>query len=166
MTVSQWPSRICKLILWPLLFGEWCSCHENEHVPILWCTRSHQSSYVDLTFCLMRYLPTLQDDFHLFLLSGHTTHVYIYYSLLGLSFYCILAWCVITWHIQFTPLCHCHSITLCTPIHYQMNYIDCLRLGFEPCSSLHYFQSCLIHIIRQQMYITLCSFHLIPTSID
>ncbi len=71
--------------------------------------------------------------------SGHTTPVYIYYSSLGLSFYCILAWCVITWHIQLIPLCHCHSITLFIPIHYHMIYIDCRRLGFEPCSSLHYF---------------------------
>ncbi len=102
----------------------------------------------------MCYLPISQDDFHLFLHPGHTTPVYIYYSSLGLSFYCILAWCVITWHIQLT-FSHCHSITLCAPMHYHMHYIECLRLGFKPCSSLNYYfiLPWIIHIFNIYMFI-------------
>ncbi len=100
----------------------------------------------------MCYLPTSQDDFHLFLHPGHTTPVYIYYSSLGLSFYYILTWYVITWHIQLT-FSHYHSITLCVPMHCHMHYIECLRLGFKPCSSLSYYfiRPWIIHIFNTQI---------------
>ncbi len=34
-------------------------------------------------------------------------------------------------HIQLTSVCHCHSITLCTPMHYQMHYIRLPKTWFR-----------------------------------
>ncbi len=152
MTVSLWPSRTYILLLWPLLFRDWCSgrldmkmstsqffgvhAHIGHHRWI-WCF----PSCTTFQPCKMTFI-----------------HSYII-VIPHLCIFTTLHWCVTTWHIHLTFF-RCHSITLCTPMHYHMHYIDCVRLGFKPCSSLYYYSihPWIIQILIKYMFITFVAY--------
>ncbi len=141
MTVSPWPSRNCISLLWTLLFGEWHSAWLVMKMSMSQFLMYMFTSVIIGGFDLLPYaLPSNLARWLSSILTFRSYHTCVYLLLFIESlFYCNLAWCVINWHIKLTSLRHCRSITLCTPMHYQMHYIDCIRLGFEPCSSLHIF---------------------------
>ncbi len=63
LIVSWWPSETFWMLLWPLLFGEWCSGIRLH--PYLRWMQSNRPSKVDLANCFMYYLPTSQHGFPL-----------------------------------------------------------------------------------------------------
>ncbi len=170
MTVSLWPSRTYILLLWPILFGEGCSgrlvMKMSTSQFLVYMLTSVIIGGFDL---LLHALPSNLARWLSSVLTSRSYHTCVY-LLLFIGSFILLNSCMMCYNLAYPLnfLSHCHSIILCTPMHYQMPYINWLRFGIKPCSFLHYFhiQSWLIHIFIKYMFITLCCFNFIYASIS